>query len=245
MFRCAAWLLLPLWLVATDFVHAGVQGTVAYDKGKDQLTLEISEQPLADVLAEIGRLSAIDIKFDPAAAGKVSARVQKLPLEQGLQRISGKLNVIKAYRKVKVGKTDRNLLVAMTVLPAGQTDVARAVRLIAEDKEIEYRAGVVAQYQARAADRLDYMERRWTSRLGQLNPQQRQRYEALMKKAAERAAAQAKMSESHRQRQEERARQRAERHGDEPQPAFNPELAKKAKAQFAQPDTPAFIPDEK
>lgn len=228
---------------------------MVYDKKSDQLNATLVNAPLLAVLSDMARQSGLEIKADPKVDRLVTDEFKALPLATAVDRLTAKLNVIKQFRKV-AGKDkgkSRSILVGLVVLPEGQTDASAALSLLDADKESAYRASLKARGAAKNQQRSDMMTERWDARVEGMDDAQRARYEKKLKEETERAAAlQAKRDKSEQQalakknerdaRQLEQEKRRAAARGEEYKPQqADPEKAKQAQKQFAQPKTPAVI----
>lgn len=245
----------PARLVAQAPGVATASG-VAYDRQNDRISIAVEQQPLSDVLLNIGRQTGIDMRLDPQADGPVTLNIDKLPLETGLDRL-GHLNVIKQYKSAGKGKK-KKLLVRVSVLPEGKVDASAARSLMDADKEVDLRSGVMSAALAamkRHKTKEDMMMQRWKSRLGDLTPEQKKRYDDRMQAFADRqaelekrrAAAEAKRDQKRQQRIQQLppgAQQRATqgRSGGDP----SPEKSLQAQQDFPIEKTPSVIyPDQK
>lgn len=216
---------------------------VLYLPAEDWLRVKVEDAPLIAVLAEIMRQSSVEIRIDPAADRRVSSAFDKLPLEEGIDRLTAGLNVIKEFRKASDGS---NLLVSLVVLPAGKQDASAAVRAIDLKTEVGYQAGRVARAgNPTIASRA--MER-WQARLAQLPPETRKHYEALLAQQQERVAARAARQQSFEAREQkvrEKLRAEVERIREDPAlTPMDPERLARLRAQLAVPETPESVPSQ-
>ena len=79
-----------LFLVVVDGLLA--EGRVEWDPVTASLEAHLTNAPLADVLADIGNLTGLEVMIEPGMRQRVSTRFEGLPLNQGLRRILGDLH---------------------------------------------------------------------------------------------------------------------------------------------------------
>ncbi|MFZ5724412.1 MAG: hypothetical protein ACOY33_12225 [Pseudomonadota bacterium] len=228
---------------------------VVYSKPDDKLSVNAVNAPLLAVLAEVARQTGLEIKADPKADREINQEFSNLPLPDALDRVTAKLNVIKQYGKQGKGKEQRNLLIAIVVLPEGQTDASAALALLNPDAEATMRASLAGRTDGKKK-RLDFTAERWNARVARMDPERRKKYEEQLRERLEKNAAKEKkrqeMAAERKQRQDARdarredlARKAAAARGEEYKPRQpDPELARKAREEFAQPATPAVIEPE-
>lgn len=227
---------------------------ISYDRKSDLITIAVEQQPLSEVLRNVGHQTGIDMRMDPQADAQVTLDINRVPLDTALDSL-GRLNVIKQYKTAGKGKEKKNLLVRVTVLPQGKTNIGDAVRLQDADKEVDARA--IAMSAAMKAmlrqheKQEDLMMQRWKSRMGDLTAKQKQHYDDLMRQIAERDAKHAQQRAQadtlREQRHEERINQLpnpdAQARARQGHPATDPDpvMAAKASQDFPLDKTPAVI----
>lgn len=219
-------------------------GPMSYNRQKDTLSLEAKNEKLSSVLFRLGMQAALDVRMDMKVDRVVTLSFKDVPLEKAVDRLTSQLSVLKSFEK----KGKKNLLVQVVVLPEGKYDASAATRLLDIDRELGLRAGQLYSQTAdgqRTKRKADMLAERWAAR--PLSPEQRAAYEADLKRLEERALAREKRNE------ERKAKQAANKaHVLESLPADvrasrqNPakpstEQQARARAQFAQPVTPAII----
>lgn len=129
---------LLLTLLPYPGVGADAPPPVSCDRSRDRLSLHADQLPLRTLLGAIATQCGIAIRLDPAADGAISVNVDNLPVEVALERVTGRLNVVRQYR-VDNGK---RLLTALVILPAGVADAGRALPVAAPaPKEKRTRSG--------------------------------------------------------------------------------------------------------
>lgn len=214
---------------------------ILYAAAEDRLRVKVDNMMLAAVLAEIMRQSSLEIRIDPLVDRPVSIAFEDLPIEQGVDRLTAGLNVIKEFRKTPAGA---NLLVALTVLPAGKQDASAAVRAVDLDTEMGYQAGRVAR--AGNPKIVNRSLERWQARLDRLPPEVRKRYDELLAREQKRLAERAERHQAFEARQEklrEKLRADAERiRKQSPRPPMDPEQLERLREQLAVPEMPESIP---
>lgn len=222
---------------------------ILYDRQKDTLSLDTTDQPLSDVLLQVMRQTGMDIRLDPAAERRVTLRLKDQPLEKALDRLLAQLNVVKEFGRVGNGKNSRDMLLGLVVMPEGKHDPASAKRLIDRDKELAYRAGVMSQYEKRAKVRSDIrndiMVERWRLRADRLNAKDKKEYEHKKAALDRQAAEQEAKREAMRAKNDAMAARRLEQQKQLPdasrrKPAqMDAAKLERSRQQFAQPQTPA------
>lgn len=187
-------LLLPLAATAAP-APAGAPGkpgavsvkkpAVIYRKEGDLLAINASGEKLSVLLAELARQSGLEIRMDPKADRAVTMETRPLPLLQAVDALTARLNTIKQFGArpgaasgKAAGKNQKpaQLLIAITVLPQGQSDVSRAAPVLAPDKEIELRA----ERALKGSDRYAVRER-WQARLDKMPAKAKASYEEKAK----------------------------------------------------------------
>lgn len=228
----------------------GAQDGIVYGKTEDKITIKVKDQPLAAVLLDIARQTGLAVRLDPAVNKPVTLDITALPLATAIDRLTSRLNTIKQFREVKVGGVRKNLLIGITVLPEGQVDASRARDLLDMDKELELRAGQGAKEAVRVEKRMNMTMARWAEREKGLSPDRKKRLDALRDKLTRDRLANAQKDEAQRAERAAKAAERQQRHDarraqtGESKPAYDPELAKKAATQFAQPKVSPVMPEE-
>lgn len=219
-------------------------GPMSYNRQKDTLSLEVKDEKLSSVLFRLGLQAALDVRMDMKVERPVTLSFKDVPLEKAVDRLTSQLNVLKSFEK----KGKKNLLVQVVVLPEGKYDASAATRLLDIDRELGLRAGQLYSQTAdgqRTKRKADMLAERWAAR--QLTPQQRAAYEADLKRLEERALAREKRNEERKtQHEEQRAQVLESLPADARARRQNPvkpsaEQQARARAQFAQPVTPAII----
>lgn len=234
---------------------ATVAEPVLYDHQHDTLSIQAQDLSLSDILLRVSRQTGMDVRVDPKVERKVSMSLKPLPLEASLDRLLAHLSVLKEYQSDGKGKSPKDVLVGITVLPEGQLDASSAQRLMDRDAELAYRAGVMSQYEKRAKERgdiqKDAMINRWKTRTKKLSAADKARYEKLKAEMDKRTAEQEKRQAEQDAKRVEMDKQRIERlkqiPGGEARLAKkpDPELAAKARQQFAQPVSEPIVPAKK
>lgn len=239
--------------VAQAVPMAAPRVDVVYGKPDDQLSINVVNAPLLAVLAEVARQTGLEIRADPKVDREITQEFGNLPLPVAIDRLTAKMNVIKQYGKQGKGKQQRSLLIAIVVLPEGQTDASAAMALLDLDAEARMRASLAGRGGDKLKARLDFTAERWNARLARMDPERRKRYEEQLRERMEKNAAKEQkrqeMAAERKERQdardtrrEELARKAVTARGEEYKPRQpDPELARRAREEFAQPETPAAI----
>ena len=166
---------------------------VIYQKEGDLLAINANGEKLSVLLTELARQSGLEIRMDPKADRAVTMETRPLPLLQAVDALTARLNTIKQFgaRPAAVaGKTapaangksaaknqkPAQLLIAITVLPQGQSDASRAAPVLDPGKEIELRA----ERSLKGSDRYAVRER-WQARLDKMPAKQKAGYEEKAK----------------------------------------------------------------
>lgn len=197
-------LLTPLPTVAAPVgpapAGAGKAGTVSvkkpailYNKEGDLLAINANGEKLSVLLAELARQSGLEIRMDPKADRAVTMETRPLPLLQAVDALTARLNTIKQFgarpaavagkaapaangKSAATNQKPAQLLIAITVLPQGQSDASRAAPVLEPGKEIELRA----ERALKGSDRYAVRER-WQARLDKMPAKQKAGYEEKAK----------------------------------------------------------------
>lgn len=232
-------------------VQPPVARPVVYQKQRDLLSVNVDGLPLRELLWEVMRQTGLEVRLDPAVDAKATAYFADLSLEEGLQRITGKLNTIKEYKQVGAGAKARKILVSVVILPPGQTDTKRAVRVMDFEKEVVLRADQVAK--SRVAKTSSAADERWLGRLERVPSAQRQDYERqLSAQEREERKVQARKERAEAERQQRRAKvaakdalyqqRKAASEAGRPPRSISPAVIKDLRGQLEQPpQTPEAI----
>lgn len=232
--------------------EASVAEPVLYDRQQDTLSIQTKDHALSDILLRVSRQTGMDVRMDPKVERKVTMTLKAQPIERSLDRLLAQLSVLKQFKTEGKGKNQKDILVSITVLPEGQRDASSAQRLMSSEAELPYRAGVMSQYDKRAAVRSDIrndqMVNRWKAREKTLTAKEKARYDKLKADMDKRTAAQEKDRAEQKARHDAREAARAERKKEIPgysERAANkkkdPALAEKARLEFAQPESDPVI----
>lgn len=235
-------------------VEASAKLPVIYDKQQDTLSLQVADMSMSNILLQVSRQTGMDVRVDPTVERKTTLNMKPLPLETALDRMLSGLNVLKEFKTTGKGKNQKDMLVGIVVLPEGKSDPSTALRLMERDAELAYRAGVISQFEKSAMSRSiknDVMIERWKARAGKLSAAEKARYEQLKKnmdkRTAEQAAKRAEKEAKRKKMEEQRIERLKQVPGGEARLAKkpDPEMAEKARKQFAQKHSAAIIPDPK
>jgi hypothetical protein len=100
--RLAAALLAAVALRASPGLAAAEGSSPIVTYRRDQLSVRLASVPLADVLAELGRVSGAEIRGAPREPRDVTAKFDDVPLPEALHRLLGDQNFMLRY-----GERDR------------------------------------------------------------------------------------------------------------------------------------------
>ncbi len=126
---CSGRALFALLLIVALPALAEVQtpAPFKYDSDSDRLSIDVTEVSLKGLLGVIGRNTGVEMRMDPAAERTVSARIESLPLEEGLKRITRGMSTIAIYDERPDKPGSAPMLIGYYVLPEGQYDNSRAL----------------------------------------------------------------------------------------------------------------------
>ncbi len=221
-----------------------VQSDVVYNKAKDTVSISSKGDMLSSIFSQIGKQSGIDIRMDPKIEVSVTINVKDMPLERAIDAMTKGLNVLKSYESS--GKK-KDLLVQLSILPAGQYDASTAISLMSLDREIGMRAGQMYS-QSKAGKRkqreADLLAKRWQARQSSLNAQQQKAYQERLKALEERALVKEQQREAKEKKKAERLEKRLA--GLPPQarervlnkPVLDKQKMEQARRDFSQPAVP-------
>lgn len=141
---------------------------VACDRTTHRVTLHAEAEPIGTVLGALASACGIEVRLDPAVSRPVTAHIESLPLGEALDRVSGRLNLIRQYKDKR--------LAAVIVLPAGSADMSRALPVVPPAEKAranpEKRVANVEKRAARQAERKE-------QRIKQLQERTEQRIAAM------------------------------------------------------------------
>lgn len=176
---------------------------VDYNKKSDQLTVNISDVSLRQVLVAISRKSGIQILMDPAIKLKVSARFKNQKLLKGLQQLLRNTNAAYFFNEQK--NKNGPMLLAVKIIPKGRIKSDNLQPIVGLPSEATQHARSRRDNKGKNSD---YTSRRWQSRMDRMPEGMRKRLE---KETAKKLAKEAKRKEKGDKRAAKRKAKKEER----------------------------------
>lgn len=81
--------------------------TISYDKTTGQISVDVQQQPLTSVLAEIAKQTGVQIAIQPGLDRPVTARLSHISLDEGLARLLRHTSYALIYSSASGGEADR------------------------------------------------------------------------------------------------------------------------------------------